>query len=83
MADESTKSVAPLIDTAILDELESIMEEEFADVLQVFLEESVSLMSEIHTAFSEESDNLTRAVHTLKSCRKNGSVSSQRGCCLR
>jgi histidine phosphotransfer protein HptB len=71
MTNETIKSIPPLIDTSVLDELQSIMEDEFTDVLQIFLDESVSLMSEIHTAFDEESDNLTRVVHTLKSCSKN------------
>lgn len=71
MTNEIVNRVAPLIDNEVLDNLQSIMEDEFTDVLQVFLEESVSLMSDIHTAFNEESDNLTRFVHTLKSCSKN------------
>ncbi len=71
MADEKIKSITTLVDNDVLNELKSIMEDEFADVLQIFLDESVSLMSEIHTAFEEESDNMTRAVHTLKSCSRN------------
>jgi len=71
MTNESTTDITILIDASVLDELKSIMEEEYTDVLQIFLEESVSLMSEIHTAFAEETDNLTRAVHTLKSCSRN------------
>ncbi|GEM_PF-2298770 len=71
MTDESNKNIPPLIDTRVLDELQLIMEDEFTDVLQVFLDESVSLMLEIHTAFDEQSDNLIRVVHTLKSCSKN------------
>ncbi len=71
MKDESNESIPPLIDTAVLDELRSIMEDEFTEVLQLFLDESVTLMSEIHAAFEEETDNLTRTVHTLKSCSKN------------
>lgn len=71
MTNESSENVSSLIDVSVLDELESIMEEEFAEVLQIFLEESLNLMSEIHTAFNEESDNLVRAVHTLKSCSRN------------
>lgn len=67
----TNKNISSLIDKSILDELNSIMDDEFVDVLQVFLEESVGLMSEIHTAFDEESDNLIRAVHTLRSCSKN------------
>ena len=71
MINESNESVPPLIDTNALNELQSIMEEEFAEVLQVFLDESVTLMSEIHAGFEEQADNLTRSVHTLKSCSKN------------
>lgn len=71
MTSEDNNSAPPLIDTTVLDELQSIMEDEFTDVLQVFLDESVSLMSEIHAGFNEESDDLTRVVHTFKSCSKN------------
>ena len=71
MTIKNNKSIVSLIDETVLDELKSIMDDEFADVLQVFLEESVSLMSDIHAAFDEESGDLTRSVHTLKSCSKN------------
>jgi HPt (histidine-containing phosphotransfer) domain-containing protein len=71
MTKESNDDILPLVDAAVLDELRSIMEDEFTEVLQIFLDESVTLMSEIHTAFEEESENLTRAAHTLKSCSKN------------
>lgn len=71
MTNESNEGRAPIIDLAVLDELQLIMEDEFVDVLQIFLDESVNLMSEIHAAFNEESDNLTRSVHTLKSCSRN------------
>ncbi|MEO1926283.1 MAG: Hpt domain-containing protein [Gammaproteobacteria bacterium] len=81
MAIESVENDTPLVDEAALDELRSIMEEEFVDVLQVFLEESVNLMSEIHTGFEEESENLTRAVHTLKSCSKNVGAKMWRSSC--
>jgi HPt (histidine-containing phosphotransfer) domain-containing protein len=71
MTNENVKSIPPLVDTTVLDELQSIMDDEFIDILQLFLEESINLMSEIHAAFVEESDNLIRVVHTLKSCSKN------------
>ncbi len=71
MKHNKVKSITTLVDNDVLNELKSIMEEEFADVLQIFLDESVNLMSEIHTAFEEESDNMTRAVHTLKFCSRN------------
>jgi HPt (histidine-containing phosphotransfer) domain-containing protein len=71
MTDKKIKSITTLIDTAVLDELKSIMEDEFADVLQIFLDESVTLMSEVFSAFEEESDNMIRSVHTLKSCSRN------------
>jgi PAS domain S-box-containing protein len=67
----SESKTTGLIDISVLEELRSIMEDEFVEVLQVYLEESLSLMSEIYTAFEEESDNLTRAVHTLKSSSNN------------
>ena len=88
MAIESVENDTPLVDEAGLDELRSIMEEEFVDVLQVFLEESVNLMSEIHTGFEEESENLIRVVHTLKSCSKNvgamrlGGIAEKMEACL-
>jgi len=71
MKNDSKKDTPPLIDKTVLDDLQSIMEDEYTEVLQIYLEESISLMSDIHTAFDEESDNLIRAVHTLKSSSKN------------
>lgn len=65
------KDIIPLIDKSVLNELKSIMEDEFTDVLQVFLEDSISLMSEIHAAFNEESENRISAVEALKSCSNN------------
>jgi HPt (histidine-containing phosphotransfer) domain-containing protein len=66
-----TNKNSSLIDTSVLDELKSIMEDEFNDVLQVFLDESVNIMSEIHMAFEDESENLVDAVNALKSCSNN------------
>jgi len=71
MVDDNIENITAVIDKAALDELKSIMEDDFTDVLQIFLEESVSIMSEIHTGFEETSDSLIRAVHTLKSCSRN------------
>jgi len=71
MVDDNIENITAVIDKAALDELKSIMEDDFTDVLQIFLEESVSIMSEIHTGFEENSDSLIRAVHTLKSCSRN------------
>jgi histidine phosphotransfer protein HptB len=71
MKKENIENISSLIDESVLDELKSIMDDEFVDVLQVFLEESVNLMSEIHTAFEEDSENLKRAIHTFKSCSRN------------
>ncbi len=56
-----------VLDENVLSELRDIMEDEFIEVLQLYLEESVTLMSDIHAGFSEEPDKLLRAVHTLKS----------------
>lgn len=71
MVDENIESMTRVIDQGALNELKSIMEDDFSEVLQIFLDESVSLMAEIHTGFEENSDNLSRAVHTLKSCSRN------------
>jgi HPt (histidine-containing phosphotransfer) domain-containing protein len=71
MADENVKDITVLIDNEVLDELKSIMEDDFGELLQVFLEESVTLMSDIHAGFEEESEDLSRSVHTLKSCSRN------------
>lgn len=71
MESKMTKSNSSLIDESVLNELKSIMDDEFADVLQVFLEESVRLMSEIHLAFEEESENLTDVVQMFRSCSNN------------
>lgn len=67
---EST-SMTAMIDETVLGELKSIMDDEFGDVLHVFLDESVTIVSEIHVAFEEESENLEVAVDALKSCSNN------------
>ncbi len=60
-----------ILDEAVLNELKSIMDDEFSDVLHVFLEESVSIVSDIHVAFKEETENIEMAVSTLIACCNN------------
>ena len=57
----------PIIDYKVLEELRSIMDDEFLDVLQVYLDESLSLMNDIHTAFDENREQILPAVSALKS----------------
>jgi PAS domain S-box-containing protein len=72
MNDQShSTSKEALLDANVLNELRDIMEDEFTEVLQLYLDESVSLMSDIHAGFSEEPDKLLRALHTLKSSSRN------------
>jgi PAS domain S-box-containing protein len=65
------KSNGVIIDETVLSSLKEIMEDEFIEVLKLYMDESVSLMSDIHAGFSEEPDELLRAVHTLKSSSLN------------
>ncbi len=65
------KSDGEILDESVLSTLKEIMEDEFVEVLKLYLDESVSLMSDIHAGFSEEPDELLRAVHTLKSSSLN------------
>ncbi|GJM04121.1 MAG: hypothetical protein DHS20C09_01120 [marine bacterium B5-7] len=65
------KSNEVMLDEAVLSSLKEIMDDEFIDVLKIYMDESVSLMSDIHSGFSDESDELLRAVHTLKSSSLN------------
>jgi len=65
------KSTGVILDESVLSSLKEIMEDEFVDVLKLYMDESVSLMSDIHAGFSQESDELLRAVHTLKSSSLN------------
>ena len=60
-----------LIDESVLNELRKIMEDKFTEVLHLYLEESVGLMSDAHAGFYEESDKLLLAVCTLKSSSNN------------
>lgn len=60
-----------ILDKSVLKELKLIMEDEFTEVLQVFLEESVSLMSDIHEDIEEAPENVVKKIHTLKSCSNN------------
>jgi len=71
MKSKSNEDTPPLIDTAVLDQLQSIMDDEYIEILQIYLEESINLMTEIHSGFAEDSENLMRFVHTLKSSSKN------------
>ncbi len=65
------KSDGVILDEAVLSSLKEIMEDEFVEVLKLYADESVSLMSDIHAGFSQEPDELLRAVHTLKSSSLN------------
>ncbi len=60
-----------ILDETVLSSLKEIMEDEFVDVLKLYMDESLGLMSDIHAGFSQESDELLRAVHTLKSSSLN------------
>lgn len=60
-----------LLDKKVLKELKLIMQDEFTETLQMFLDESVSLMSEIHYAFEQTSGNAAEKVDALKSCSNN------------
>lgn len=71
MSNENDSGQSSVLDASVLEELRAIMEDEFAEILQIYLDESVSLMSDIHNGFNEESDSLLRAVHTLKSSSNN------------
>lgn len=70
MSEKNGEDIA-LIDESVLKDLKLIMEDEFTEVLQVFLDESVGLMSEIHQAFDEAPDTAAGKVHSLKSCSNN------------
>ena len=60
-----------VLDESVLKDLKLIMEDEFTEVLYVYLEESIQLMSEIHQAFEEAPENTARKIHALKSCSNN------------
>lgn len=71
MSDEKNEGTPPVIDISALDELRLIMEDEFTDVLQMYLDESITLMTEIHTGFDDETDSLLLGVQALKSSSYN------------
>ena len=72
MKDQSiNKSQKVILDENVLADLKDIMEDEFIEVLQLFLDESVTLMADVHAGFSDETDTLVRAIHTLKSSSRN------------
>ncbi len=60
-------NASQLIDKNKLKELHTIMEDEYKEVLQNFLDESLSIMTDIHDGFMEESEALLDAVNMLKS----------------
>ncbi len=57
----------PVIDMQTLGELRSIMQDEFYDVLYVYLEESLSLMNDIYIGFESANELLPAALDALKS----------------
>lgn len=61
----------PVIDQNVLDELLSIMEDEYIDILHIYLEDSLSLMNDIHSGFNNCHEQILLSVHTLKSSSKN------------
>ena len=71
MSNDSNEDQALLVDESVLGELQEIMEDEYVEILQIYLDESVKLMSDIHAGFTDEPENLLRAVHTLKSSSNN------------
>ena len=71
MSNDSNEDQALLVDESVLGELQEIMEDEYVEILQLYLDESLKLMSDIHAGFSNEPENLLRAVHTLKSSSNN------------
>ena len=71
MSNAQTSDISQLIDKDTLEELQAIMEDEYIEVLQIYLDESLSIMTDIHAGFKEGSDSLLRLVHTLKSSSNN------------
>ena len=61
----------PVIDQKVIQELQSIMDDEFNEVLRVFLEDSLSLMTDIHTGFENQFDQVLVAIYKLKSTSNN------------
>lgn len=71
MSDKDDIEQKPVLNKDTLLELSSIMEDEFADILRVYLDELVILMSDVHSGFNEQAELLLRSVHTLKSSSNN------------
>ena len=71
MSNENDISNSRLIDRDALEALQSIMEDEFIEIIQLYLEESITLMSDVHDGFAGNNQDLLRSVHTLKSSSKN------------
>ncbi len=67
MQQQSNIEQLPLIDKQVLNKLRAIMEDEFDEVISIYLEDSLSLMSDIHDAFIHDPESITRPIHTLKS----------------
>ena len=57
-----------VIDVSVVEELKEILEEDFADIIETYLEDSPNLISEIHQSFAnQDAVILERSAHTLKS----------------
>ena len=70
------------LNTAVLEELKMIMEDEFSSLLETFLEESAKQFAEVQNAWAEQDmDQLRRSAHTLKgSCGNIGAETLQGTC---
>ncbi len=61
----------PIIDQKVIQDLHAIMDDEFHEVLRIFLEDSLSLMTDIHTGFENQFDQVLIAIYKLKSTSNN------------
>lgn len=65
-------SSQPVLDRDILDELADIMEDEFGELVEAFLEDSPRLMTEIESGLTEnDAHRVAEAAHSLKSSSAN------------
>jgi len=71
MNDPNT-SHAPVLDMAQVNEIKQVMEEEFDELMQLFLEDTRSRLAKIENAFATDDPlSLRQAAHALKASSSN------------
>ncbi|SDW53992.1 Hpt domain-containing protein [Thiocapsa roseopersicina] len=68
MSGSGQDRIETVIDTTVLDDIRDLMEDDFADLVRRFLEDSADLIDQLDQGIARgDADAVYRAAHTLKS----------------